>query len=235
MAPAARVEAGSLTARGERTRSRLVAAGEEVFGRRGYHDASIAEITQGAGVAQGTFYLYFDSKRDLMRAVVEERGHDGQELLCRHLQKRDRARVVRNGPELRATLAQASADVVGRIAREHAGFAAFFTWMARHRALYLIVRQAEYVDGGLYRGWYRQLADGYAEALRLAIDDGEIAHVDDVETLAYALMGIGDFVGLRWLVIEERRTVPPRALATIVQLVERALRAEVPERQSRDH
>jgi AcrR family transcriptional regulator len=212
MAPAVRVEAGSLTARGERTRSRLVAAGEEVFGRRGYHDASIAEITQGASVAQGTFYLYFNSKRDLMRAVVEERGH-----------------------ELRATLAQASADVVGRIAKEQAGFAAFFAWMAQHRALYLIVRQAEYVDGGLYRGWYRQLADGYAEALRLAIDDGEIAHVDDVETLAYALMGIGEFVGLRWLVIEERRTVPPRALATIVQLVERALRAEVPERQSRDH
>jgi AcrR family transcriptional regulator len=209
MAPAVRVEAGSLTARGERTRSRLVAAGEEVFGRRGYHEASIAEITQGAGVAQGTFYLYFDSKRDLMRAVVKERGH-----------------------ELRATLAQATAGVVGRIAKEQAGFAAFFAWMARHRALYLIVRQAEYVDREVYRGWYHQLADGYAEALRAAIDDGEVAPVDDVETLAYALMGIGDFVGLRWLVIEPRRTVPPAALATIAQVVERALRAEVPAHSS---
>jgi AcrR family transcriptional regulator len=210
MAPAVRAEAGSLTARGERTRRRLVAAGEDVFGLRGYHDASIAEITQTASVAQGTFYLYFDGKRDMMRAVVEERGH-----------------------ELRATLARATADVVGRVAKEQAGFAAFFAWMARHRALYLIVRQAEYIDGGVYRGWYRQLADGYAEALRLAIDDGEIASVDDVETLAYALMGIGDFVGLRWLVIEKRRTVPPRALATIAQLVERALGGKVSKRQGR--
>jgi AcrR family transcriptional regulator len=210
MAPAVRAKAGSLTARGERTRSRLVAAGEDVFGLRGYDDSSIAEITRTAGVAQGTFYLYFDGKRDLMRAVVEERGH-----------------------ELRSTLARATADVVGRVAKEQAGFAAFFAWMARHRGLYLIVRQAEYVDGGVYRGWYRQLAEGYAEALRLAIDDGEIASVDDVETLTYALMGIADFVGLRWLVIEKRTTVPPRALTTIAQVVERALDGEVSKRPGR--
>ncbi|MGH7721940.1 MAG: TetR/AcrR family transcriptional regulator [Candidatus Dormibacteria bacterium] len=202
--PAVRVEAGSLTARGERTRSRLVAAGEEMFGKRGYHEASIAEITQGAGVAQGTFYLYFDSKRDLMRAVIEERGH-----------------------ELRATLAQATAGVVGRVAKEQAGFAAFFAWMARHRALFLVVRQAEYVDSAVYRGWYRQLADGYVEALQQAIEDGEVGFFADVETLAYALMGIGDYVGLRWLVIDRRRTVPPRALATIAQLVQRALSTEL--------
>ena len=209
MAPAVRAEAGSLTARGERTRSRLLEAGEEVFGRRGYHDASIADITHGAGVAQGTFYLYFDSKRDLMRAVVEERGH-----------------------ELRATLAHATAAVVGSIPKEEAGFAAFFAWMARHRALCRIVRNSEYVDGDLYRDWYSQLADGYAHALRTAIDDREIAEVEDVETLAYALMGIGDFVGMRWLVFDDRPAVPPRAVATISQLVGRALGTASPARRS---
>jgi AcrR family transcriptional regulator len=203
MAPAVRAEASSLTARGERTRRRLLDAGEEVFGRRGYHEASIADITQGAGVAQGTFYLYFDSKRELMRAVVDERGH-----------------------ELRVTLAHATAAVVGRIGKEQAGFAAFFAWTARHRALCRIVRQCEYVDAGLYRSWYRDLADAYAAALRTAIDDGEIAEVEDVETLAYALMGIGDFVGMRWLVFDDRRTVPPRAVATVNKLVDRALSAE---------
>ncbi len=211
MAPAVRAEAGSLTARGERTRSRLLAAGEEVFGQRGYHEASIADITQGAGVAQGTFYLYFDSKRDLMRAVVDERGH-----------------------QLRATLAHATAAVVGRIGKEQAGFAAYFAWTARHRDLCRIVRQSEYVDADLYRDWYRQLADAYAAALRTAIDGGEIAEVDDVETLAYALMGIGDFVGMRWLIFDDRRTVPPRAVSTINKLVDRALSAEsLPVRRGR--
>jgi AcrR family transcriptional regulator len=207
MAPAVRAEAGALTARGERTRRRLLAAGEEVFGQRGYHDASIAEITQSAGVAQGTFYLYFDTKRELMRAVVEERGH-----------------------ALRKALAQATAAVPGRVAKEHAGFAAFFAWMARHRALYRIVRQSEYVDRDLYRGWYRQFADGYKEALGTAVANGEFPAVEDVETLAYALMGMGDFVGMRWLVFDERRTVPPRALATVGQIVDRVLTADSPAR-----
>jgi AcrR family transcriptional regulator len=210
MAPAVRAEAGSLTARGERTRRSLLAAGEEVFGRRGYHDASIAEITRSAGVAQGTFYLYFDTKRELMRAVMEERGH-----------------------ALRKALAQAAAGVQGRVAKEHAGFAAFFAWMARHRALYRIVRQSEYVDRDLYRGWYRQFADACKEALGTALANGEILAVEDVETLAYALMGIGDFVGMRWLVFDERRTVPPRALATVGQIVGRVLTADSPARPAR--
>lgn len=199
---AVRAAAGSLTARGERTRSRLLAAGEEVFGRRGFQFASIAEITQAAGVAQGTFYLYFGNKRELIRAIVEERGH-----------------------ELRATLSQATADVPGRIDKEKAGFVAFFAWMGHHRSLYRVVRQAEYVDAQLYRGWYRQLARTYIGALGDAIADGEIAAVENVETLAYALMGVGDFVGMRWLVFEDRRTVPPRAVNTVVEMVQRALTA----------
>lgn len=198
--PAVRADAASLTARGERTRRKLLDAGEQTFGSRGYQFASIAEITQAAGVAQGTFYLYFDGKRELMRALVEERGH-----------------------EMRATMARATAAVQGRVEKEKAGFAAFFAWMARHRALYRVVRQAEYIDADLYRGWYRQLADGYVAALGEAVAAGEIADVGDVETLAYALMGIGDFIGMRWLVFEERRAVPARAVTTVVALVERAL------------
>jgi AcrR family transcriptional regulator len=198
--PAVRAARSALTQRGERTRRRLITAGEEVFGRRGFQFASIAEITQAAGVAQGTFYLYFSTKRDLVRAVVEERGH-----------------------ELRKTLAQATAAAEGRVAKEQAGFIAFFAWMARHRALYRVVRQVEYIDADMYRGWYRMLAEGYVRGLRHAAASGEIAAVEDAETLAYALMGVGDFVGMRWLVFEDRRRVPDRAVSTAVAMVTRAL------------
>ena len=198
--PAVRAARSALTPRGERTRKRLIAAGEKVFGERGFHFASIADITQEAGVGQGTFYLYFGTKTDLIRAVVEERGH-----------------------ELRVALARAAAAEEGRIDKEKAGFIAFFAWMARHRALYRVVRQVEYIDAELYQGWYRQLADGYVTALRNSVATGELAPVEDVETLAYALMGVGDFVGMRWLVFENRRTVPDRAVGTAVRMVERAL------------
>jgi len=55
----------------ETTTQRLLAAAAEVFGPRGYHDARVSEIARVAGVAQGTVYLYFESKERLYEAVLE--------------------------------------------------------------------------------------------------------------------------------------------------------------------
>lgn len=46
----------------ERQRTLTEAAALE-FAEKGYHKASITDITQRAGVGRGTFYLYFDTKR----------------------------------------------------------------------------------------------------------------------------------------------------------------------------
>ena len=59
-----------LTARGERTRQQLLEAAERIFAELGYHDASIVKITEAAGVGQGTFYLYFASKKEIFDEVV---------------------------------------------------------------------------------------------------------------------------------------------------------------------
>lgn len=53
-------------------RAQLVAAAASVFAERGVVNTSVADIVRGAGVAQGTFYLYFDTKDDVLVAVVEE-------------------------------------------------------------------------------------------------------------------------------------------------------------------
>jgi AcrR family transcriptional regulator len=42
-----------------------------VFAQKGYHKATTKEIAQAAGVAEGTIYNYFDTKRDLLLAMVE--------------------------------------------------------------------------------------------------------------------------------------------------------------------
>ena len=49
---------------------RAAARGGRVASSRelGYHDASIVKITEAAGVAQGTFYLYFASKKESSRS-----------------------------------------------------------------------------------------------------------------------------------------------------------------------
>ncbi len=54
-------------------RQRILDAAVNTFGRRGYHDAKIAEIASGARVAEGTVYLYFRNKEDLFATVFDEK------------------------------------------------------------------------------------------------------------------------------------------------------------------
>jgi AcrR family transcriptional regulator len=59
-----------LTARGRRTRATLVEAAREVFSETPFPDTRIADIAARAGVANGTFYTYFDSKEEIFREVA---------------------------------------------------------------------------------------------------------------------------------------------------------------------
>src|SRR3954447_18136356 len=54
------------------TREKLLAAGRELFGARGYADVGTEEIVRAAGVTRGALYHQFADKRDLFRAVFEE-------------------------------------------------------------------------------------------------------------------------------------------------------------------
>jgi AcrR family transcriptional regulator len=65
-----------LTARGVRTRDRLLAAARQVFEERGFHDARVTDISKAADVAHGTFYTYFDSKEDVFRHVLKAMQHE---------------------------------------------------------------------------------------------------------------------------------------------------------------
>ncbi len=54
------------------TRGRLLNAAKKVFSERGYHNAQISHIIDEAGVARGTFYLYFKSKEEIFKELLEE-------------------------------------------------------------------------------------------------------------------------------------------------------------------
>ncbi|MEL6347935.1 MAG: TetR/AcrR family transcriptional regulator [Myxococcota bacterium] len=56
----------------DKRRAQLLAAARSVFASRGYHGTSVTHITEAAGVARGTFYNYFDSKRAIFQAVLDE-------------------------------------------------------------------------------------------------------------------------------------------------------------------
>ena len=65
-------------------RKGLFQAAAYVVGKHGYANASIGRITERCGLAQGTFYLYFDSRQDLfdqlLPAVGEEPASGGEKV-----------------------------------------------------------------------------------------------------------------------------------------------------------
>jgi AcrR family transcriptional regulator len=175
-----------LTARGERTRQKLLESAERIFAEVGYHEASIVKITEAAGVGQGTFYLYFSSKKEVFDEVVLDLN----------------ARV-------RHAMTEAAEKGTTRSERELLGFGAFFRFTADHPALYRIIRQAEFVSPEMLRYHYDRLSAGYIEALQASIDAGEIGALD-AEVAAYALMGLGEMIGMRWILWGDGKPIPAR-------------------------
>jgi AcrR family transcriptional regulator len=52
-------------------RQKILTHARDVFARRGYHDAKIEDIISAAGIARGTFYLYFKDKRAVFEEIVD--------------------------------------------------------------------------------------------------------------------------------------------------------------------
>ena len=191
----------TLTPRGERTRRKLLEAAEQVFADLGYHDASIVKITEAAGVGQGTFYLYFTSKQAVIDEVVLDLN----------------ARV-------RHAMTEASAGGRTRAERELLGFGAFFRFTAEHPALYRIVRQAEFVSPETLQLHYERLTEGYVQGLQAAMDAGEV-EPGDPEVLAWSLMGIGELVGMRWILWNGSTEMPEPVFDELARIIVRALGA----------
>lgn len=58
--------------KGEERKRRIVKIAQGMFMRKSYDSTSVDEIIAMAGIAKGTFYYYFDSKDELLEAVVGE-------------------------------------------------------------------------------------------------------------------------------------------------------------------
>lgn len=57
----------------EDKRRRIIEAAVEVFADKGFFGARVSEIADRAGVADGTIYLYFKSKDDILISLFEEK------------------------------------------------------------------------------------------------------------------------------------------------------------------
>jgi AcrR family transcriptional regulator len=60
------------SARGRRTRERVLRAAMQVFGRKSFADTTVFDIADRAGLASGTVYQYFEDKSDIFRCLLQD-------------------------------------------------------------------------------------------------------------------------------------------------------------------
>ena len=196
------VEGKPLSRRGLDTRRRLLDAAEQVFADPGYHEASVVKLADVAGVATGTFYLYFDSKKSIFEELV-----------------RDLNRRIRHA------MAEAASQGKTRLEAELLGFDAYFRFTTEHPSLYRIIRQSEVVAPNLLRYHYDRISEAYVTGLGDAARRGEVTTLDP-EVTAYALMGMGELVGMKWILWGDGAPLPARVWAELQRIIGRILEAD---------
>jgi AcrR family transcriptional regulator len=168
------------TARGERTLRKILDAARDEFGERGFAESSIVAITQRAGVALGTFYTYFDSKESVFQALVSDMS-----------------------AQVRDYVAPAFKDAADALDGERRALESFLQFARKHRDVYRIIDEAEFVEPRAYREHYQTTASRIAARLISARDKGEISDGysdEELDVLAWAIMGANVFLGLRFSV-----------------------------------
>lgn len=187
---------GPKTARGERTRRKLLEAAEREFGANGFHATSIGEITRRAKVALGTFYVYFDSKDEIFRGLVDHMGRT-----------------------TRSWLAERIGTATNRLEAERLGIELYIDFVRAHRDLYRIVMESQFVAPDAYRAYYETFVEGYRRNLDDAVKRGEIS-AGDADIRAWALMGMNTYLGLKFGIWDESRSsreIANEAAAMIVE------------------
>lgn len=182
------------TTRGQETLDKICKAAEKLFSEKGFYKTSITDITREADVAPGTFYIYFNDKLAVFRFLIEELS-----------------RTLRN------ELAVSIKNCKTRYEAEYEGFRAFFSFISRHRGLYHIIWQAQLVDPELFREYYEKIARSYVMSVKKAQDNGEMKDLDP-EGLVYCFIGITNFIGLRW-VIWENKPVPEEVFNDVMEFI----------------
>ena len=165
------------TARGEKTLRKILDAALLEFGQKGFHESSIVGITRRAKVALGTFYTYFDSKEAVFAALV-----------------RDMSAQVRD------YVAPALAEAKSGLDAELKALESYLGFVERHKEVYRIIDEAEFVDPAGYRQHYETASNRIAARLKAATERGELRDDGPLanEVRAWAIMGMNVFLGLRF-------------------------------------
>lgn len=201
---AASPKRGKRAVKADETRRALFAAAATVVGRRGYEGASVVEITRLAGVANGTFYNYFETRQKLFDQLLPAIG----EQLLEHIRSR------------------LHDDIVG-IEREQQRIVAYFEFFQQNPGFLRILNEAEVFAPLAFKRHMKNSAQHYAKALKRQLERGELGPYseDELEAIVYILMGARSYLTVFWRAAgsESRKDAGSSLIATYVKLVKGGL------------
>jgi len=181
----------------------ILQAARQVFARRGFPEASMEEIAQVAGLAKGTLYLYYESKRELYRAAIRA----GLVELCDALE-----RAIDGAPTLPAQLA---AYVTTKVAYfdEHRDFFRIYLGEFGHAAC------------GAIDPYFRDLSLRQSRLLESAIREGAKrgGRVVPAQEAAHAISDLTRGVILRRLMGWSSEPKAEKEVAFVVDFAKKAL------------
>jgi TetR/AcrR family transcriptional regulator, fatty acid metabolism regulator protein len=186
------VETPPITDAREQRRRTILASAVRVFADQGFFAARIRDIAAGAGVAEGTIYLYFEGKDDLLLTAFRERVS-----------------------EFVASIADAlgaAAPLEERLARfVRTQFESIEADPALATVLLLETRQSPRFYGGAVRDVLKEYAQAIDQLIASGVDRGEVRSDVDVPLVRRMLIGSLEEIELEWLLGERNRELVPVA------------------------
>lgn len=158
------------------TKQKIFEAATKVVGKYGYAEASVARITEEAGVAQGTFYNHFENRQELLDQLLPKIGLDMVEFIRARTGTEDAAR------------------------QEIERFCAFFDFIREVPEFLRILNEAEFFAPIGYQKHLDNISTAYVRILRRARLAGAIEDFSDeeFEAIVHMLMGSRGYLSRRY-------------------------------------
>jgi AcrR family transcriptional regulator len=184
------------------TKRRIFDAATKIVGKYGYAEASVARITEKAGVAQGTFYNHFENRQELLDQLLPKIGTDMVGFIRARTGTADAAR------------------------QEIERFGAFFDFIREVPEFLRILNEAEFFAPIGYQKHLDNISSAYVRILRRARYAGAVEGFSDeeFEAIVHMFMGARGYLSRRYSYGNGNVTaVPDHVISAYEKLITRGL------------
>lgn len=159
------------TPKTQKTFNKIIKTAEKEFSLHGYLNTSIHTIAKKAKLSVGCIYKYFENKDDLYQYIISREQLKIREHLKGYINK-----------------------CKTRKEKEKEGLRAWLHYVRDNPGVYRLIWETLFIDKKAFDDYYVTFANSYVKGL---IEDKDEINNDDYLNIAYMLIGISNFLGIR--------------------------------------